>query len=169
MSDQRYLHATAILGGTNDQYRYWLERQWLPEPPVPGLPRTVGFIGYNPSTADATQDDQTIRKEVGFAQRWGFNRLITGNLYAYRSTIPTSIRGLEDPVGPDNPTYLTRIFEQAELVVCAWGGLPLFSDYGKTLATWAQGQPTARCLGKNRDGSPRHPCYLSYATALEKM
>lgn len=35
----------------------------------------VQFIGLNPSTADETNDDPTIRRCVGYAKTWGFGAL----------------------------------------------------------------------------------------------
>lgn len=163
----KYTYATAILGGPNQEYRYWLERQWLPDPPIPGPPRTLGGIGFNPSTADATQDDPTIRKMVGFARRWGYTRVIMTNIYAYRSTNWTALQGVADPFGPENHVYLTRVFRDAEIVVCAWGAMPMWEEYATMLTTWAMGQPTARCLGRNHNGTPRHPARIGYETPLE--
>lgn len=54
-------------------YRYRLERQWDGEKP------NVAFLVLNPSTADASQDDPTIRRCIGFARYWGFGGLIVGN------------------------------------------------------------------------------------------
>jgi len=66
-------------------YRYTLWR-WF------GMgDRTVRFIGLNPSTADANQDDPTIRRCADFARRWGFDRLCMVNLFAYRATDPREL------------------------------------------------------------------------------
>src|SRR5579859_5937119 len=80
-------------------YRYRLWRSWEPRGS-----RCV-FVGLNPSTADESTDDATIRKCVGFAKRWGFGAIEVVNLFAYagvRSTDPRSLLGVSDPVGPDN-------------------------------------------------------------------
>lgn len=47
------------------RYRYRLWRAWATEG------RSALIVGLNPSTADATEDDPTIRREVAFAKRWG--------------------------------------------------------------------------------------------------
>lgn len=101
----------------------------------------VLFLMLNPSTADASEDDPTIRRCKGFAQTWGFARLLVGNLYAYRATDPSAL-GLKrppdpqvshyedrfhwglppsDPVGPENDRHLIELSAQADKVVCAWG------------------------------------------------
>lgn len=161
----KYVLSAASIDPT-EQYRYWLCRQWV-ETPLDGSLRTIGWIGYNPSTADGLKDDHTIRKEVEFSRRWGYHRMLKGNLHAYRSTDWRKLYGVADPIGPDNPAWLTRIAEQAEIVVCAWGAIPYPHEHAKALATWAMGLPHARCLGKTQGGQPRHPLMLSYGTPLE--
>lgn len=48
------------------KYRYRLWRVWG------DADRRCLFIGVNPSKAGAVDNDHTIRKEIGFAKRWGF-------------------------------------------------------------------------------------------------
>lgn len=64
----------------------------------------VNFVMLNPSTADAEQDDPTIRRCLGYAFRWGFARLIVTNLYALRSTDPRALWEHPDPIGPGKTT-----------------------------------------------------------------
>ena len=66
-------------------YRYILTRTW-----DRSLPALV-FCMLNPSTADATVDDPTIRKCIGFAQRLGYGGIIVVNLFAYRATKPREL------------------------------------------------------------------------------
>src|SRR5258707_10232275 len=70
-----------------------------------GEPETVLFVMLNPSTADGQGDDPTIRKCVGFAQRWGYDRMKVVNLFAYRATDPRMLLSLperDDPFGVRN-------------------------------------------------------------------
>src|SRR5437868_12651695 len=67
------------------KFRYRLTRQW-------GEGAALPFVMLNPSTADAEQDDPTIRKCVGFAKRMGYDGIEVVNLYAYRATKPTQDR-----------------------------------------------------------------------------
>jgi hypothetical protein len=48
------------------QYRYWLRRPATCKPEV----GTALFCMLNPSTADATKDDPTIRRCRGFSESW---------------------------------------------------------------------------------------------------
>ena len=45
----------------------------------------------NPSTADATEDDPTIRACMAFAERWECGWLDVVNLYAFRATDPADL------------------------------------------------------------------------------
>ena len=55
-------------------HRYVLSR--VVEPEVKKWDRPVTFIMLNPSTADAVNDDPTIRKCRSYASKWGFPGLI---------------------------------------------------------------------------------------------
>lgn len=52
------------------KFRYVLEREWA----LHG--KTLTWCMLNPSTADALDDDPTIRKCIGFSKRWGFGSLV---------------------------------------------------------------------------------------------
>lgn len=76
-------------------YRYHLWRRLGPGD------RSLGFVMLNPSTADANEDDPTIRKCVGFARTLGYDMVEVCNLFALRSTDPKGLRG---PLFP-TPTW----------------------------------------------------------------
>jgi len=82
------------------------------------------FVMLNPSTADATRDDATIRKCRQFAFRWGHGTLWVVNLFAYRNRYPSMLLEAEDPVGLENDHYIGELLQdnQDALLVCAWGG-----------------------------------------------
>ncbi|HEX2136504.1 MAG TPA: DUF1643 domain-containing protein [Microvirga sp.] len=98
-------------------YRYRLARRWAEGP-------MVAFIMLNPSTADGSIDDPTIRRCIGYAQTWGYGALAVGNLYALRATEPAELRRARDPTGPDNDRHLEGMTRAAARVVCAWGADP---------------------------------------------
>ena len=68
-------------------YRYRLDRWWGPESEGMGSNR-MPFMMLNPSTADADEDDRTIRRCIGFAHREGCNGITVVNIGAYRATDP---------------------------------------------------------------------------------
>ncbi|MGH3977119.1 MAG: DUF1643 domain-containing protein, partial [Pseudonocardiaceae bacterium] len=108
----------AVLSGCG-RYRYQLTRTW-----DPGQQRAT-FIMLNPSTADAADDDPTIRRCTSYARSWGLGGLMVVNLYAYRATDPADLWKVDDPVGPDNDDHLRAVLAAATdvgaPVVAAWG------------------------------------------------
>ena len=98
------------------QYRYLLTRD------VASIGNgTVTFVCLNPSTADATEDDPTIRRCTRFAREWGYAQLKVVNLYAYRSTDPSQLARVPDPVGPENDDILSAVLGSSDCIVAAWG------------------------------------------------
>ena len=97
-------------------YRYRLERDVAMAGPV------YAFFGVNPSTADASIDDATVRKWTGFVKRWGGSRYLVGNVFAYRAT---DVRELVNDPGPAfslaNQGHLRDIAAAADVLVPCWG------------------------------------------------
>lgn len=132
-------------------YRYELRRQWDPTKPE------VAFIGLNPSTADETQDDPTIRKCIGYAKRWGFGGLCMVNLFAYRATDPADMKRYSDPIGPENDETLRRITSSAGLTIAAWGTEGVHLDRAKAVLPLLH---NPHCLRITKAGHPGHPLYI---------
>lgn len=142
-------------------YRLRLWRHWDFE----RVPMT--FIMLNPSTADASIDDPTIRRCMGFARREGCGGIIVVNLFGLRCTRPVHLFDgtLPDANGENNVMAVQgAVFEAAAArhyfpVVCAWGA---FKRAGESEAfQWLKGSSAdLLCLGTTADGSPKHPLYL---------
>src|SRR5690348_9608350 len=81
----------------------------------------VLFILLNPSTADESTDDPTVRRCIGFARAWGFGTVAIGNLFASRTRSPALLAEFSDPVGPGNGDWLVRLRDESSLTVAAWG------------------------------------------------
>lgn len=142
------------------RYRYALWRTWDDT-----LPRVM-FVGLNPSTADETVDDPTLRRTMDFARRWGFGGVGNGNLFAFRATDPKAMMAAEDPVGPDNDAWLRRLADEAQLVVAAWGNDGGF--HGRSAVVRAM-LPDLHCLKINASGEPAHPLYQRADTRLRRL
>ena len=156
-------------------YRYRLDRDWEVDS-LTGRGR-VTWIMLNPSVADAQVDDLTVRKCVGFSQRWGYSGLTIVNLYAWRATDPAELLQCADPAGPGNADHVRHAIRHCDLAVAAWGasrnallrradparGLPRLHVESSTV----RGSRLLFCLGRTRDGHPRHPSRLPYSTPLE--
>lgn len=136
------------------QYRYRLERKLSP---LFGH-GAVLLLMLNPSTADASADDPTIRRCKGFAQAWGFERLLVGNLYAYRATNPKDLWRVPDPVGPDNDSHLRAMASEADKIVCAWGRNAKDERIEQVLRLLSDRQ--LYCIALTGEGKPAHPLYL---------
>jgi hypothetical protein len=154
------------------RYRYRLERE------VPGMyPGAQSlrplFIGVNPSTADATVNDQTIRKDIGFCQRWCAGRFYKGNVFGYRATDVTKLAEVEDPVGPENDHYLLQMIDECNLIIPCWGDakkVPRALRYRFDLVRKLlyEAQKPVRIFGLTKGGDPLHPLMLSYSTTLKE-
>lgn len=118
------------------------------------------FVMLNPSTADANQDDPTIRRCIAFARSWGCGELTVVNLLALRATDPSILLRHSEPNGPDNVAHIEnqlRIHEDG-IIVLAWGAHRAHSlSVALNSVSWP-GSTT--CLGVTNNGSPRHPLYL---------
>ncbi|AFO71682.1 hypothetical protein phiCbK_167 [Caulobacter phage phiCbK] len=142
-----------------ETFRYLLMRVW-----DPGKPLLI-FLMLNPSTATARLDDPTIRRCMGFARRDDYGGIIVANLFAFRSPSPAAMKAAEDPIGPMNARVLQHVFEYAMTagadVIAAWGVHGEFKDqdYGAVQQAEITGVEV-KCLGKSKDGHPRHPLYL---------
>jgi hypothetical protein len=79
----------------------------------------------NPSTANAEEDDPTIRRCVGFARRFNCGKLFVVNLFAYRATKRKDMLAARDPVGEDNKHYVDlaclALRHTGGVLICGWG------------------------------------------------
>lgn len=154
--------ATATIS-SDGHYRYRLGRWWTPTPADP--PNVDLWVMLNPSTADASVDDPTIRRCIGFSRGWGADGLRVVNLYALRSTDPTALLTHPDPVGPHNNEWLAwcadRTRRGSGRIVLAWGAHQA-ANGRRTAALHAltRGAGPLWCLDLTKSGAPRHPLYV---------
>lgn len=136
-------------------YRYSLTRVWDSSRGI------VAFIMLNPSTADASLDDPTIRRCMAFSKAWGFGAIYVGNLFAFRATEPKAMLAAPDPIGPENDAWLLKIAKESDRVICAWGahGKHRGRSIGvRAMMANAHIQPFA--LRLTNTGEPGHPLYI---------
>lgn len=135
-------------------FRYWLMRRWARGP-------DLLFVLLNPSTADASVDDPTIRRCARFAVMHGYGGFYVVNLFAFRATKPADLRRGGYQVGPENDAHIERLLAECPEVCVAWGAnaaglerpqvvLPMIRRAGR--------QPL--CLAITRSGYPQHPLML---------
>ena len=161
---------TAIISPCK-KYRYILSRSWNDY-----KPGELVFIMLNPSTADDTIDDPTIRRCMGFSKREGYSGISVINLFAYRATNPQELYQAEDPIGEDNnPTILNYMLHAQDdeisgikKIICAWGTHGSFNNRDKDIIQMAKEfKIDLYCLGKTKDGHPKHPLYIKKDQPIE--
>lgn len=164
----KYLDTSATVSDCG-KFRYDLRRVWDYAKP------RVLFIAYNPSTADGTLDDPTIRRVVNFAVGFDAGSVVMCNLFAFRATWPKVLRRAADPVGPENDLYIQRHAVECDYVVAAWGSL---AETGKRPILQARPPHVLRLLdqigakvfhlGLTQGGQPRHPLFLRNEATLTR-
>jgi hypothetical protein len=134
-------------------YRYALTRAW-------GFGPRVLWIMLNPSTADESVLDPTLRRCLGFAQSWGFDGFEVCNAYALRSTDPRALKVHPHPIGPDNDVAIEYLAERAGRVIVGWGSNCEIAREREVAKILAGVGVRPMCLGTTGKGAPRHPLYL---------
>jgi len=145
-----------------NNYRYILERNWL------GNGRAVNFVMLNPSTADDVVDDPTIRRCVGFAKRWLFDRLVVTNLFALRATDPSelarlALRDRNMAIGQHNDLRISEAAARCDVIVAAWGDQGQLADErAAEVLAGPLGGKLIYCIAKTFRGCPCHPVRAKY-------
>jgi hypothetical protein len=143
------MRADAVLSPCR-RYRFALWRRWDAGP-------RVLFVLLNPSTADESTDDPTVRRCIGFARSWGFGSVAIGHLFAFRTRSPATLASCLDPVGPGNDNWLTRLRDESSLTVAAWGNHGRLLGRGAAVGAMF---PGSHILGLTALGEPHHPLYV---------
>ena len=133
------------------RYRYRLWRRW-------GAGESVLWIMCNPSTADAIEDDPTIRRCIAFARAWGYGGVRVVNLFAWRSRNPREVRGSHS-IDQQNEAVLEEELQRRGKRIAAWGSLvadiPAAARIVELLSVHR-----LDCLGTTKAGYPLHPLYV---------
>lgn len=139
------------------KHRLWLCRIWDKEKPL------IMFIGLNPSTANADNDDPTIRRIKSMVNGWGYGGFFMMNLFTYISTDPKKLNVKQGNFfGAD--VMLKVISNDCEKVVFAWGNFDVMGRDNEVKALF----PNAYALHINKNGSPKHPLYCKSNSQLIK-
>ncbi len=146
-------------------YRYFLRREW-----DGASGETVCWILLNPSTADETVDDPTIRRCIGFSKSWGYEKLCVVNLFAFRATSPTDMKTANDPVGPMNNRWIIQGAEVSDIVIAGWGQHGSYRGRsGEVRQMLMNGEVSLFSLRRNKNGQPSHPLYLPAGLQPKEM
>jgi hypothetical protein len=147
------------------EYRYALWRDLDSD----GVKPPLVVIGLNPSTATELLDDPTIRRCRGFSRSYGLQGLVMLNLYGFRSTDPSPLWGIQDPIGKWNDFIISNVCQSASArggkVIAAWGAFPRATERAKDVhLALEQAMVPLLTFGLTKGGHPKHPLYLSKDT-----
>lgn len=142
------------------KYRYALWRIWDEAKPL------VMFIGLNPSTANESDNDPTIKSVCRIAKSNGYGGVYMMNCFPFISTNPNDLCKLDRLL--ENETWLKGISEKCQDVIFAWGNFDVVKKLG-TDKYIAGLFPNAKVLGINKSGSPKHPLYCKSNTQFIKF
>ena len=149
---------------TDDRtHRLYLWRRWDKESPW------VMFIGLNPSTADERLNDPTVRRCIGFAEKWGYGGMFMCNVFTLVSTDPKKLN-VETPIVMCASLAMKVIRDRCREAVAGWGDLITQVRQGEErVERIKQDLSPLHCLGVTKQGNPRHPLYLPYSAQLKLL
>ena len=120
----------------------------------------------NPSTADETADDPTIRRCVGFARDWGHSALIVVNLYSLRATRPRDLFASHHRLGSRDDDAILDGAGRADFILAAWGAHGARDARGDAvLALLRDAGFVVHAIGLTKNSQPRHPLYARRGVA----
>lgn len=141
-------------------YRYSLWRIWDESKPL------VMFIGLNPSTANEDTPDPTIQSVERISRHNGYGGFYMMNCWAFVSTDPKGIQ--INPMSTEwNNNHITVIASKCKDVVFAWGNFKIVKDHVRDLEL-IEMFPNALTIGRNKNGSPKHPLFQLGESILTK-
>ena len=163
MSDRPDVESSAN-GATFSRRRKYRYRLWRTLGKGTG---TLLWIMHNPSTADETIDDPTIRNCRGFADRWGFARIDVVDLFAWCAADRRALDIVNDPIGSETHHHTAAAIQDATEIICAWGDLatPRTRALRDQEIGWIDRSLAGRqvyCLGATISGYPYHPLRKPY-------
>ena len=137
--------------------------------------RTLICIGVNPSTADPTSLDPTLKTVERIAKQNGYDSYLMLNLYPQRATNPKDMDKIKDVfIGNENLDIIRKYLLKGNCDIwAAWGTLITMRPY---LALYLN-KIYHLCYGKennwyargniSKDGHPHHPLYVRKTDKFE--
>lgn len=141
-------------------YRFGLWRTWddgRVSVQVGRRSKLLLWVMLNPSTADHSRGDPTLKRVMGFSERWGYDGCVVVNLFSLRSPHPKDLKLARDPIGSPTDRVIAVGLRWTVATVAAWGvcGFDSRRHHVQRLLL-AMNRPIL-CLGTAKDGSPKHP------------
>ena len=125
-----------------------------------GSEKSLCFICLNPSTADAKEDDHTVRRCMGFARDLRYGYLYVVNLFAWRSTEKAVLlKAPKEKIGPRCDYYIDKYVKNCDLTIAAWGAIDRRLEWRARDISGRH--DNLRALEITKKGHPAHPSRLS--------
>lgn len=156
MKHQLFEHIESGAEFSEDRrYRYALWRVWDRSKPL------VMFIGLNPSTANESENDPTIKRVIAIARSNGFGGVYMMNCFPLVSTDPRVLNEFYDSDAHDtydmeNLRWLLDVRRKCESVVFAWGNFKVVSERARSVIGYFD---DPKALHINKNGTPKHPLF----------
>jgi len=123
--------------------------------------KVINFIMLNPSTANEEFNDPTVARCENRAIDMGYSYMIVTNIFAFRATEPSDMRGNENPIGDLNDKAILESALEADYIICAWGNHGEFLERGASVKKILDDlNKPLYYLKMNSSGEPSHPLYL---------
>lgn len=137
--------------------------------------RTLICFGVNPSTAEPTRLDPTLKSVERFALQNGYDSYLMLNLYPQRATNPKDMdKAPNIEMSRKNLEIINTYLSQDNCDIwAAWGTLimmrPYLFSYLQEIYSTSQDKNNKwYTIGKkSKDGHPHHPLYLKKGLPLE--
>jgi hypothetical protein len=144
------------------KYRLQLWRLWDDQLPI------IMFLMLNPSSADAHNDDPTIRRCVNFTKNWGYGGFYIGNLYPLISSKPKLLLESLSVSHSENKLNLDEMAEKCDKIICAWGNFEIVKKLGIPNDFLIDYKNKLYYISKSKNETPKHPLYLKSSLKLKK-
>ena len=155
-------HESGAIFSQCRKYRYVLWRIW------DDLKPKLLFIGLNPSTGNELEDDPTIRRIKKFANNWGYGGVYLMNLYAYITPNPKDLFKQTD-LQKDNFKHMLHYSKLSNNILLAYGNFKLPNSQPIDIIKYYMKHKNIFILGTNKNGTPKHPLYISGNTQPIKI
>lgn len=132
----------------------------------------VCWICHNPSVAGRDFDDPSSTRMIGFTAGFGFGSFVLANIIPVIATNPRDIPKCEESLPDENAQWIQGAIDESSIVIAAWGVLrPPWNRWAdEVVGFMKEFNPRLEifCLGRTKDGFPRHPLYVHSSTELER-
>jgi hypothetical protein len=137
------------------KHRFALWRIWDKSKPL------VMFIGLNPSTANESANDHTIKRVRSIVNYNGFGGFYMMNCFSFISTDPDKL--IYEGDNTENNKWLLKISQLCDEIVFAWGVFKIVQLKGRDKELRGM-FPNAKALRITKAGCPWHPLLIPKKT-----